>query len=253
MDHGPFGILGTGKSRWAKITAGRGFEAGGFVYYLDLENGRHCFVRRLPAAAPSSGALRWRRCSGIPVDRGQSVNYSSVNPPATRILKAEVRLEPRSDQLQPAVGITPSCCIILDVSMRMRLSAILPDRSRSNCTTSLHFNMTACRRNAEERVPMRSGPGEARDHLVAFTDLLGDLPVDVGEGGLELHEGALQALSALQLAGQRIKLDKVLEHEVVQAFPAGLVENVFDEGEDDLLVGVRHAEFSFQFKTACRG
>ena len=90
-DHGPFGILGTGKSRWAKITAGRGFEAGGFVYYLDLENGRYCFVRRLPAAAPSSGALRWRRCSGIPVDCGQSVKYSSVNPPATRILKAEVR------------------------------------------------------------------------------------------------------------------------------------------------------------------
>ena len=37
----------SGKSTWAQIIAERHAEAGGFVYYLDLENGRRRFLRRL--------------------------------------------------------------------------------------------------------------------------------------------------------------------------------------------------------------
>jgi replicative DNA helicase len=37
----------SGKSTWAQIIAERHVEAGGFVYYLDLENGRRRFMRRM--------------------------------------------------------------------------------------------------------------------------------------------------------------------------------------------------------------
>jgi hypothetical protein len=37
----------SGKSTWAQIVAERHAEAGGFVYYLDLENGRRRFIRRM--------------------------------------------------------------------------------------------------------------------------------------------------------------------------------------------------------------
>ncbi len=37
----------SGKSTWAQVVAERHAEAGGFVYYLDLENGRRRFVRRM--------------------------------------------------------------------------------------------------------------------------------------------------------------------------------------------------------------
>jgi KaiC/GvpD/RAD55 family RecA-like ATPase len=37
----------SGKSTWAQIIAERHAEAGGFVYYLDLENGRRHFMRRM--------------------------------------------------------------------------------------------------------------------------------------------------------------------------------------------------------------
>ncbi len=37
----------SGKSTWAQIIAERHAEAGGFVYYLDLENGRRRFMRRM--------------------------------------------------------------------------------------------------------------------------------------------------------------------------------------------------------------
>jgi replicative DNA helicase len=37
----------SGKSTWAQIVAERHVDAGGFVYYLDLENGRRRFLRRM--------------------------------------------------------------------------------------------------------------------------------------------------------------------------------------------------------------
>jgi replicative DNA helicase len=60
----------SGKSTWAQIIAERHAEAGGFVYYLDLENGRRRFMRRMLCrraqlgGAQVAAALRTRR-SGV--------------------------------------------------------------------------------------------------------------------------------------------------------------------------------------------
>lgn len=46
----------SGKSMWAQIVAARHAEAGGVVYYLDLENGRRRFLRRLLCRHAQLGA-----------------------------------------------------------------------------------------------------------------------------------------------------------------------------------------------------
>jgi replicative DNA helicase len=57
----------SGKSTWAQIIAERHAEAGGFVYYVDLENGRRRFVRRMLCrraqlgGAQAAAALRAQR------------------------------------------------------------------------------------------------------------------------------------------------------------------------------------------------
>jgi len=48
----------SGKSTWAQIVAERHVEAGGFVYYVDLENGRRRFVRRLLCRRARLGATQ---------------------------------------------------------------------------------------------------------------------------------------------------------------------------------------------------
>jgi len=48
----------SGKSTWAQIIAERHVEGGGFVYYLDLENGRRRFVRRLLCRRSRLGAAQ---------------------------------------------------------------------------------------------------------------------------------------------------------------------------------------------------
>jgi len=48
----------SGKSMWAQIVAERHAETGGFVYYLDLENGRRRFIRRLLCRHARLGAVQ---------------------------------------------------------------------------------------------------------------------------------------------------------------------------------------------------
>ena len=64
--------------------------------------------------------------------------------------------------------------------------------------------------------------------------------MDVGEGGPELREDCYQAFPALLLTGKRIEFDEVFFDKVVGAIEAALVDDVFEEGANDLLVCFRH-------------
>jgi len=62
----------SGKSTWAQIIAERHAEGGGFVYYLDLENGRRRFMRRMYAAMPGSAVPRWPWHSALTIGASSS-------------------------------------------------------------------------------------------------------------------------------------------------------------------------------------
>src|ERR1700749_1103566 len=83
---------------------------------------------------------------------------------------------------------------------------------------------------------MSSGPGEARDDLIAFRDLLSNGPMNIGERGAESDKYGLQAFSSLLLAGKRIEFDEVLKHKVIHSLEATLVEDFFDKCADGLCI-----------------
>lgn len=91
--------------------------------------------------------------------------------------------------------------------------------------------------DAEEWGAVGAGPVKTGDDFFAFGDHFVDGPVDVREGGTHHGEDAFQAFSALLLAWKRVELDEVFFNEIVGAVEAVLVDDFFDEGAHDLLVG----------------